>query len=88
MKDGPNDEGNMFERPGKLSDMFPDPYPNEEAAKFANGGAFPPDLSFITSAKHGGEVSGVPLRFTRCYLRLQYQTVSILGVSRCHAVSE
>ena len=35
VKDGPNDEGEMFERPGKLSDYFPSPYPNEEAARFA-----------------------------------------------------
>jgi len=53
--DGPDDEGNMFERPGKLSDRFPSPYPNENAAKAANNGAAPPDLSYITSARHGGE---------------------------------
>merc|ERR1712228_793087 len=47
--DGPDDEGNMFERPGKLSDRFPNPYPNENAAKAANNGAAPPDLSSITS---------------------------------------
>ncbi|KAK1316060.1 hypothetical protein QJS10_CPA05g01625 [Acorus calamus] len=35
--DGPNDEGEMFTRPGKLSDRFPQPYPNEQAARFANG---------------------------------------------------
>lgn len=46
--DGPNDEGEMFTRPGKLSDRFPQPYPNEQAARFANGGAYPPDLSLIT----------------------------------------
>lgn len=53
--DGPNDEGEMFERPGKLSDYLPKPYPNEEAARAANNGAYPPDLSLITSARHGGE---------------------------------
>lgn len=46
--DGPNDEGEMFTRPGKLSDRLPQPYPNEQAARFANGGAYPPDLSLIT----------------------------------------
>lgn len=46
--DGPNDEGEMFTRPGKLSDRFPQPYSNEQAARFANGGAYPPDLSLIT----------------------------------------
>lgn len=52
--DGPNDEGNMFQRPGKLSDPFPAPYPNEEAAKVANNGALPPDLSLIAFARKGG----------------------------------
>jgi ubiquinol-cytochrome c reductase cytochrome c1 subunit len=55
VKDGPDEEGEMFERPGKLSDKFPQPYANEEAAKAANNGALPPDLSFITAARHGGE---------------------------------
>lgn len=55
--DGPDDDGNMFERPGKLSDRFPNPYPNDEAARAANNGALPPDLTYITSARHGGEVS-------------------------------
>jgi len=52
--DGPNDEGNMFQRPGKLSDTFPAPWPNEEAAKVANNGALPPDLSLIAMARKGG----------------------------------
>lgn len=52
--DGPNDEGEMFERPGRLSDKLPAPYANEEAARFANGGAYPPDLSLITKARHNG----------------------------------
>ena len=45
----------MFERPGKLSDRFPQPYANDEAAKAANNGALPPDLSFIVNARHGEE---------------------------------
>jgi len=53
--DGPDDDGNMFERPGKLSDYFPNPYANEEAARAANNGAYPPDLSYIVSARKGGE---------------------------------
>mmetsp|Transcript_12997 Transcript_12997/g.29493 ORF Transcript_12997/g.29493 Transcript_12997/m.29493 type:complete len:277 (-) Transcript_12997:85-915(-) len=52
--DGPNDEGEMFERPGILTDAFPSPYPNEEAGRYANGGALPPDLSVYTTAKHEG----------------------------------
>ena len=53
--DGPNDEGEMFERPGKPSDYFPAPYANDEAARSANGGALPPDLSLITKARHDGQ---------------------------------
>lgn len=52
--DGPDDSGEMFERPGKLSDGIPGPYANEEAARFANNGAYPPDLSLITKARHDG----------------------------------
>ena len=38
IQDGPDEEGNMFERPGKLSDYFPAPYENDEAARAANAG--------------------------------------------------
>jgi ubiquinol-cytochrome c reductase cytochrome c1 subunit len=54
VKDGPNDEGEYFDRAGKLSDYLPSPYPNEEAARYANNGAYPPDLSLIVKARHGG----------------------------------
>jgi len=53
--DGPNDQGEMFQRPGKPSDYMPKPYPNEEASRAANGGAYPPDLSLITKARHSGK---------------------------------
>jgi ubiquinol-cytochrome c reductase cytochrome c1 subunit len=52
--DGPDDAGEMFERPGQLTDRFPPPYPNEQAARAANGGALPPDLSLITKARADG----------------------------------
>lgn len=52
--DGPNDEGEMFERPGKPSDHFKSPYANDNAAKANNNGALPPDLSLITKARAGG----------------------------------
>ncbi|CAD5188725.1 unnamed protein product [Musa acuminata subsp. malaccensis] len=45
----------MFTRPGKLSDRFPQPYSNEQAARFANGGVYPPDLSLISKARHNGQ---------------------------------
>jgi len=51
IKDGPNDQGEMFERPGRAADYFPSPFPNEQAARASNGGAAPPDLSLITKAR-------------------------------------
>jgi ubiquinol-cytochrome c reductase cytochrome c1 subunit len=53
--DGPNDQGEMFERPGIPSDRIPGPYPNEAAAAAANGGKAPPDLSLMAKAREGGE---------------------------------
>ena len=55
MTDGPDDTGEMFDRPGKLSDRLPAPYANEEGARYANNGAYPPDLSLITKARHDGQ---------------------------------
>ncbi|CAH8605884.1 unnamed protein product [Schistosoma bovis] len=53
--DGPDDNGNMFERPGRLTDVLPSPYPNKEAARAANNGAEPPDLTYIVKAREGNE---------------------------------
>ncbi|EME39366.1 hypothetical protein DOTSEDRAFT_75165 [Dothistroma septosporum NZE10] len=50
----PNDEGEIEKRPGKLSDYVPSPYKNDEAARAANNGALPPDLSLIVKGRHGG----------------------------------
>ncbi|KAF2842698.1 cytochrome c1, mitochondrial precursor [Patellaria atrata CBS 101060] len=50
----PNDEGEIEKRPGKLSDYIPSPYKNDEAARAANNGALPPDLSLMVKARHGG----------------------------------
>lgn len=49
--DGPNDDGEMFTRPGKPADRFVSPYPNAKAAAAANGGAVPPDLSVMAKAR-------------------------------------
>ncbi|WP_207536849.1 cytochrome c1 [Sabulicella rubraurantiaca] len=54
VQDGPNDEGQMFERPARLSDRFRSPFPNEQAARAGNNGALPPDLSVIVKARHDG----------------------------------
>jgi ubiquinol-cytochrome c reductase cytochrome c1 subunit len=80
VKDGPNDEGEYFDRPGKLSDYYQPPYPNEEAARYANNGAYPPDLSLIMKARVGGPdyvfalltgykdpPAGIPARETQYY---------------------
>ena len=52
--DGPDDEGEMFERPGRPGDRFKAPFANSQAARASNGGALPPDLSLMTKARKGG----------------------------------
>ena len=54
VKDGPNDAGEMFDRPGRPSDHFVSPFPNEKAARAANNGAYPPDQSLLVKARHDG----------------------------------
>ena len=54
VEDGPNSDGEMFTRPGRLSDKFVKPYPNVEASTAANGGAYPPDMSVLAKARAGG----------------------------------
>ncbi len=49
--DGPNDSGEMFQRPGRPSDYFPPIYPNEQAARATHNGALPVDLSVIAKAR-------------------------------------
>ena len=53
MTDGPDAAGNMFERPALPSDAFVKPFPNDNAARAANGGALPTDLSLITKSRAG-----------------------------------
>jgi len=54
VEDGPDDFGDMFQRAALPSDYFPKPFPNEQVARLANGGALPPDLSLITKARPHG----------------------------------
>ena len=54
VQDGPNNDGEMYLRPAKLSDKFVSPYENNAAAKAANGGAYPPDMSVLVKARKGG----------------------------------
>lgn len=51
--DGPDQEGQMFERPAVPSDHIVAPFANNEEARSANGGAFPPDLSLMAKARAG-----------------------------------
>ena len=55
VEDGPNDDGEMFTRPAKPTDPFVSPFPNAQAARAANAGSLPPDLSVMTKARKGGE---------------------------------
>jgi len=52
--DGPNSDGEMFQRPARLSDKFVKPFANTKAAAAANGGAYPPDMSVLAKARKGG----------------------------------
>lgn len=52
--DGPNDEGEMFERNGLPHDHIVGPFANEQAARAANGGALPPDFSLLVKARKNG----------------------------------
>ena len=52
--DGPDDKGQMFQRPARASDAFRSPFANDQAARVANNGALPPDLSVIAKAREDG----------------------------------
>lgn len=54
LEDGPNEQGEMFTRFARPSDYFVPPFKNDQAARVANGGALPPDLSLITKARVSG----------------------------------
>jgi ubiquinol-cytochrome c reductase cytochrome b/c1 subunit len=49
--DGPNDQGEMFQRAGKIADYFPPPFANDQAARAALGGSLPPDMSVLAKAR-------------------------------------
>lgn len=54
MEDGPDEEGNYYMRPGKTTDHIPSAFPNDEAAKAANLGMLPPDLTYFIETKENG----------------------------------
>lgn len=76
VKDGPNEQGEMFERPGRPSDRFPKPFPNDEAAKAANNGAVPPDFSVIAKAR--SYERGFPIYIFDIFTQYQQQGVDYL----------
>jgi cytochrome c1 len=51
IQDGPNDQGEMFERPGRPADRFPKPFANDALARLVNNGVLPPDFSVIAKAR-------------------------------------
>ena len=71
IKDGPNDNGDMFERAGRPSDYWPWGFANENAARVGNGGGLPPDLSVI--AKGRGIKRGFPWFVFEALPGLAYQ---------------
>jgi cytochrome c1 len=77
VKDGPNDQGDMFERAGRVADRFPSPFANEAAARAANGGAAPPDLSLITKAR--GYERGFPWFLTDMVTQYQEHGVDYVA---------
>jgi cytochrome c1 len=68
---GPNDQGEMYQRPGKLADYFPPPFPNDQAARNANGGAVPPDMSVLAKARSFEE--GFPWFIVNMFTQYQEQ---------------
>ncbi len=52
--DGPNEDGDMYERPALPSDRFRNPYRNKAEAAAINGGKAPPDLSLIVKSRAHG----------------------------------
>jgi cytochrome c1 len=68
---GPNDQGEMFQRPGKLADYFPPPFANDQAARNANGGGLPPDMSVLAKAR--GFESGFPWFIFNIFTQYQEQ---------------
>jgi len=54
VSDGPNEKGEMFQRPAQPSDRFRSPFANDQLARLANNGALPPDLSVMAKARPGG----------------------------------
>ena len=75
--DGPNDQGEMFERPGRPADHLPPPFPNEQTARVANGGVAPPDMSVLAKAR--GYERGFPWFIIDILTQYQEQGVDYIA---------
>jgi cytochrome c1 len=71
IKDGPNDNGDMFERNGRPSDYWPWQFANDNAARVANGGGLPPDMSVLAKAR--GIKRGFPWFVLEAFPGFTYQ---------------
>jgi ubiquinol-cytochrome c reductase cytochrome c1 subunit len=71
VKDGPNETGEYFDRPARPSDRFPPPFANEQAARAAMSGAYPPDMSVLVKARGYGR--GFPTFLLDALPGLAYQ---------------
>ena len=76
--DGPNDQGEMFERAGRPADYFPTPWPNENAARARYNGV-PPDFSVLAKAR--GYERGFPWFIFDMFIQFQEH-----GVDYIHAL--
>jgi cytochrome c1 len=75
-QDGPNEQGEMFERNGRPADRFPAPFPNDNAAR-ARYNAVPPDLSVIAKAR--GYERGFPWFVVDAFTQYQEHGVDYLA---------
>jgi cytochrome c1 len=78
IQDGPNDQGEMFEREGRPADYFPTPWPNENAARARYNGV-PPDMSVLAKAR--SYERGFPWFLVDMFTQFQEQ-----GVDYIHAL--
>jgi cytochrome c1 len=78
IQDGPNDQGDMFEREGRPADYFPTPWPNENAARARYNGV-PPDMSVLAKAR--GYERGFPWFIFDMFTQFQEH-----GVDYIHAL--
>ena len=67
MIDGPDDEGEMFDRDALPSDKFVGPYENDKIARLANNGAYPPDLTLMVKARKAGAPDFPEIREIRIF---------------------